>query len=635
MQTAYQQFIYKSRYARWVEEESRREDWNETVDRYMNYVRDSLKTHQGYSIPQDTFNEVRTAILNLEVLPSMRALMTAGPAAERNNIAFYNCAYVSIDDPRAFDEMLLVLMHGTGVGYSVENKFVSQLPTIPEDLVSEDYTIRVDDSKEGWAIAYRELVERLYAGYIPLWDTSGVREAGARLRTFGGRASGPEPLEDLFAFTVETFRKAAGRKLRPVEAHGIACKIGEIVVVGGVRRSALICLTDLYDEEMRDAKAGEWWNDNPHFRLANNSVAYDEKPSKDDFWAEWNALAASGSGERGIFSRYGMQRKMDQLGRDNVVGSNPCAEIFLRSQQFCNLSTMVIDDNDSQEDLYRKARLATILGTWQSAFTNFEYLRPQWKENCEEERLLGVSMTGIFGNSILNGKNGHNELVNTLTQIRAVTRETNNHLADALGINRSKAITCIKPEGTTSQLTARSSGMHPWHAEQFIRSVRGDNKDPMTEFLKFYGVYSEPDIMAPDTTTVFFFPEKAPEGAVTRDELTAIDHLELWATYSEYYTDHNPSITVNVDEDEWDKVGEWVYENFDRVVGVSFLPKDNGTYKQAPYSVVGDEEYDDMLSRTPSTLPWDNLQLFEQEDHTKSTQSMACTADGGCEVTTI
>ena len=628
----YRNFIHISRYARWVEEKGRRETWVETVDRYIDFMKYHLVQNYNYDENSIVFSQVKDAILNHKIMPSMRALMTAGPALERDNIAAYNCSFIAVDSLRAFDEAMYVLMNGTGVGFSVEQKYIDHLPTIAEEFFPTNTTIVVEDSKLGWAKSYKELVGLLAMGQIPEWDMSKVRPAGARLKTFGGRASGPEPLHALFQFTVDIFKKSAGRRLKPVEAHDIMCKIGEVVVVGGVRRSALISLSNLDDFEMAKAKSGNWWESEPQRALANNSAVYNAKPNTAQFLREWRNLYESKSGERGIYNMDSVRKHIDKFERrdsSKVMGTNPCGEILLRSNEFCNLTEVVIEANDTVEDLSEKIRLATILGTWQSTLTNFKYIRKSWRDNCEEERLLGVSLTGIFGNKITS-TNGE-KLAGILDALREEAVMTNAKEADALGINRSASITCVKPSGTVSQLTGVSSGIHPWYSEYYVRSVRGDNKDPLTVFLKESGVPNEPDVMKPNDTTVFYFPIKAPKNAVVTKDLAAVDHLEIWKTYRNHWTEHNPSVTVNIHEDEWLRVGAWVYDNFNSIGGVSFLPASEHTYKQAPYQEITKEEYEQWLKKMPSRIDWNMLTLYETEDGTTGSQELSCTA-GQCEI---
>lgn len=631
----YRNFIHISRYARWVESENRRETWEETVDRYCNFMRDHLVLNHGYSPNAKVFSEVREAILHHQIMPSMRALMTAGPALERDHIAAYNCSFIAVDSPRAFDEAMYILMNGTGVGFSVEQKYINQLPVISESFFQTGTTIVVDDSKLGWAKAYKELIALLCQGQIPNWDVSKVRPAGARLKVFGGRASGPAPLVDLFNFTIETFKVASGRRLKSIEAHDLMCKIGEVVVVGGVRRSALISLSNLDDFEMAKAKSGQWWESNGQRALANNSAVYNSKPNTAQFLREWRNLYESKSGERGIYNIDSVRKHIDKFGRRDsslVGGTNPCGEILLRPNEFCNLTEVVIDATDTKETLLEKVRLATILGTWQSTLTNFKYIRKIWKDNCEEERLLGVSLTGIYGNKITatNGK----ALELLLDEMRHLSVSVNDKEAKSLNINPSVSITCVKPSGTVSQLTGVSSGIHPWYSEYYIRSVRADNKDPLTQFLKDSGIPFEPDVMKPELTTVFYFPIKAPKNAVLTKDLTAIDHLEMWKTYRTHWTEHNPSVTINVEENEWMRVGAWVFDNFDSIGGVSFLPSTEHSYKQAPYQEISKEEYESYLDKMPDSIKWEMLSLYETTDGTTGSQELSCVA-GSCEIVDI
>jgi ribonucleoside-triphosphate reductase (thioredoxin) len=619
--TDYQAFIHTSRYARWLDKEGRRESWGETVQRYMENVVYPKAGDDSY------INQIRDAILSLEVMPSMRAMMTAGPALQRDNTAGYNCSYLPVDDPKSFDEAMFILLCGTGVGFSVERQFVSKLPEVPE-LYNSDTTVVVKDSKEGWAKALRQVIALLYSGEIPKWDVSAVRPAGARLKTFGGRASGPAPLIDLFNFVIAKFKEAQGRKLSSIECHDIMCKIGEVVVVGGVRRSAMISLSNLSDDRMRHAKSGAWWENNPQRALANNSTSYTEKPDAVSFMREWMALVESGSGERGIFNRQASKKQAAKNGRrdpDQEFGTNPCSEIILRPYQFCNLTEVVVRATDSLETLEQKVRLATILGTIQSTYTHFPYLRKKWKDNTEEERLLGVSLTGIMDNPLMTLKNVG--LEKTLEHLRSVAVATNAEWADRLGIPQSAAITCVKPSGTVSQLVDSASGIHARHSHYYIRTVRGDNKDPLTQFMKDMGVPSEACVMKPDTTTVFSFPVKAPSNAVVTEDMTAIEQLELWLAYQRNWCEHKPSVTINVRKDEWFEVGAFVYKYFDEMSGVSFLPYNEHTYQQAPYQEVGKSDYEALLAVMPEAIDWSRLSEYEKEDTTKSSQTFACTGE--------
>ena len=623
--TDYQSFIHASRYARWIEGENRRESWAETVSRFTSNV-------VANKISDDSVIKViQNAILNLDVMPSMRAMMTAGPAMDRDNTCAYNCSYLTIDDPKAFDEAMFILLCGTGVGFSVERQYVNKLPDIPQ-LFDSETIIVVKDSKEGWAKALRQMIALLYSGEIPKWDVSRVRAAGAKLKTFGGRASGPAPLVELFKFIINKFKGAQGRKLTSLECHDIMCKIGEVVVVGGVRRSAMISLSNLSDDRMRYAKSGNWYETEPQRALANNSAAYTEKPDSVAFLREWMALVESGSGERGIFNRQASAKQATGNGRrdpNHEWGTNPCSEIILRPYQFCNLTEVVVRATDNLTSLMRKVEIATILGTIQSTYTNFPYLRKVWQKNTEDERLLGVSLTGIMDNPLLTLANGG--LAETLETLRDVAINTNREWAGSLGINHSSAITCVKPSGTVSQLVDSASGIHARHSHYYIRTVRADNKDPITAFLKDQGVPNEPDVMRPTNTTVFSFPVKAPYGAVVTQDVKAIDQLKTWLMYQRHWCEHKPSVTINVRKDEWFEVGAFVYEHFDEMSGVSFLPYNEHIYQQAPYQEMTKHDYDVMMSIMPEKLDWSKLSEYETEDTTKSSQTFACTGDV-CEV---
>ena len=634
--TDYQNFIALSRYARWKEDEQRRETWVETVERYFNYMEDHLANVCNYAMPEDLRAELEEAVLNQDIMPSMRALMTSGPALDRCHVGAYNCSYVPVDSPRAFDETMYILMCGTGVGFSVERENVDKLPVVDEDMHETDTVIKVGDSRPGWAKSLRELISLLYVGQIPKWDVSEVRPAGARLKTFGGRASGPAPLEELFEFIIAKFKAATGRRLWPVECHDIMCKIGEVVVVGGVRRSALISLSNLGDDQMAHAKSGQWWDTEPQRALANNSVAYKGKPEMGTFMREWVSLYESKSGERGIFNREAAKVQAAKNGRRDWgqrFGCNPCSEIILRPYQFCNLSEVVARASDTQQTLREKVRLATILGTFQSTLTDFKYLRKIWQKNTEEERLLGVSLTGIMDNDLLSGTSAHlgKNIGTTLQSLRDTAVETNASMAEQLGIPQSTAITCVKPSGTVSQLVDSASGIHARHNPHYIRTVRGDKKDPLTQFMISAGVPAEPDVMKPESTTVFSFPMASPRGAVTRTILSAIEQLEVWLTYHRHWCEHKPAVTISVKEHEWMDVGAWVYKYFDEVSGISFLPFSDHTYKQAPYQDCTEDQYNSMLEQMPKHVNWDMLQEFEKEDTTTGGRELACTADA-CEV---
>lgn len=627
----YQTFIHQSRYARWLDDEYRRETWEETVGRFVKFLQDKVE-----GLTAEEVGEIYYHISSKSTMPSMRALMTAGPALDRDNVAAYNCAYKTVDHPRVFDEIMYILMCGTGVGFSCERQYINKLPEIPEALNETDTCIRVSDSKNGWATAYKELIGILYSGSIPKWDCSRVRPAGARLKTFGGRASGPEPLEDLFRFTVEVFQGATSRRLNSIEVHDIICKIADIVVVGGVRRSALISLSNLTDERMRVAKSGQWWESNPQRKLANNSVCYTEKPDINIFLKEMTNLYESKSGERGIFYRGAAQAVAGRNGRrdpDHEFGTNPCSEIILRDGQFCNLTEVIARPGDSYEDLRRKVRVATIIGTIQSTFTNFRYLRPVWKRNCEEERLLGVSITGIMDHPVLNGSTENEEdtpIIHWLDGLKEVAIETNKEWSRRLGISPSAAITCVKPSGTVSQLVDSSSGIHSRFAPYYVRTVRLDKKDPIYTFLVDQGVPHEDEIDKETTGAVFSFPMKSPDGAIVNTDRGAIEQLEFWKIYATYWCEHKPSITVFVKEEEWVDVFAWVYKNFDILSGVSFLPHTDHIYRQAPYQEITEEEYYARVEAMPE-IAWDLLQEYEDDDNTTGSQELACKG-GACEI---
>ena len=606
----YQQFIHLSRYSRWIESEKRRETWNETVARYFDFFENHLKESQEYSLSKQLRNELEDAVLNLEIMPSMRSLMTAGEALSRDNVAGYNCSYIAVNRVRAFDEILYVLMCGTGVGFSVERQYVEKLPTIAEHFSTTETEIVVEDSKAGWAKSYKELISLLIAGQIPKWNLKKIRPAGARLKTFGGRASGPAPLHDLFKFTSDTFKRAAGRKLTSIECHDLVCKVAEVVVVGGVRRSALISLSNLTDEKMRDAKVGQWWEANPQRALANNSVAYKEKPDIGVFMEEWVSLYKSKSGERGIFNRDACKRTVAKLGDrrdpDYEFGVNPCSEIILRDREFCNLTEVIVRATDTAETLERKVKLATILGTWQASLTHFPYLSSEFKKNCQEEALLGVSLTGILDNEMLRANNKNTEEV--LTKLRKISIDVNKDWAKKIGINPAAAITCVKPSGTVSQLTDSASGIHPRHSSYYVRTVRADRKDPLCQMMMDMKFPHEPCVMKPDTTMVFSFPVRSP-GSITRNDITAIEHLEIWLTFQRHWCEHKPSITITVKENEWMEVGAWVYRHFDEISGISFLPHSDHSYRQAPYQECSLEDCSALEQVLPNSVEWSNTDL--------------------------
>jgi ribonucleoside-triphosphate reductase (thioredoxin) len=637
IENPYENFIALSRYARWLEKENRRETWQETVDRYFDFMVIQLREKHGYVPDNKTIAELKDAVFNRNVMPSMRSVMTAGAALERENVSGYNCAFLPVDNARSFDEAMYILMCGTGVGFSVEYKYINKLPTLPETLEKSNTIISVGDSKEGWAKAYRELLGLLWAGQIPQIDISKVRPSGARLKTMGGRSSGPQPLVNLFDFTIQIFKGALGRQLKPIECHDLMCKIGEVVVVGGVRRSAMISLSNINDIEMAQAKAGNWWEKNTQRSLSNNSVAYSRKPEMQQFIAEWKSLYDSKSGERGIYNVAAAQKQAAKYGRRNPdihYGTNPCSEIILRPYQFCNLSEVVLREDDTPETVAKKVRLASILGTWQSTLIDFKYIRKIWKDNTEEERLLGVSLTGQFGNKFFSGQSGIDKLADTLDRLREYAVQINVEEAEKIGIPASAAVTCVKPSGTVSQLVGVSSGMHPWHSNYYIRTVRGAKQDPITKFLIDAGIPTEDDVMKPNDTSVFSFPVKAPSNAITRDKLTAIQQLEIWLVYQRHWCEHKPSITVSVKEDEWMEVGAWVYKHFDEVSGISFLPYSEHTYVQAPYQEIDESGYNDLLSKMPKTINWEALSLYELEDSTTGSQALACVS-GECEIVDI
>lgn len=629
----FQNFIAVSRYARFDEQKGARDSWRETVKKYFYFMTPHLEDSLGYKVPKELEDKLLDSITNLEVLPSMRTLM-ASHALHKNAIANYNCSYIPIDSVEAFDELMIILMSGTGVGISVERQYVDNLPTVANHIVDSSESIVVEDSREGWASSFRELILNLYSGKNPKIDVSAVRPAGTRLKTFGGRASGPQPLIDLFNFTVKTFKGAEGRKLKPIECHDIATKVGEVVIAGSVRRSAIISFSDLDDEEMAKAKDGEFWVKAPQRSMANNSAVYFGRPSRNVFEKEWDNLVKSGTGERGIFNANAAQHQASKWGRrsaDAPYRSNPCNEILLNPYQFCNLSTVPIKGNETLEQMKDKVEMATILGTFQSTVTHFEYIRKQWKEVTERERLLGVSMTGLFGHPVLNGSEGEEKLKLWLETLRDHARKTNQKYSKILGIPESAAITCIKPEGNSSSLSGTSSGIHPWHSEYYIRTVRSDKKDPLGQFMRDAGIPVEDDIISPDRSDVFSFPVKAPKNAITRKDITAIQHLELWLMYQRHWCEHKPSITVSVKDEEWAQVGEWVWNNFDEVSGIAFLPHSDHVYKQAPYQDITKEEYEEFLKKMPKDIDWNDLSFYESDDSAViAGRELACAA-GGCD----
>jgi len=621
---AYQQYIHKSRYARYLPEEQRRESWGETVNRYLDFWvgQDKLTSKEA----EDIFRQIH----GMGVMPSMRALMTAGEALSRDNVAGFNCAYLPIDHPKAFDEMMYVLMCGTGVGFSVERQYIQKLPEVAEELHATDTVIHVADSKIGWAKAYRELISMLFAGQVAKWDVSGVRASGEPLKTFGGRASGPEPLIDLFQFTVEIFRGSIGRKLSSIECHDICCKIAQVVVVGGVRRSALISLSNLTDDRIRRCKSGQWWVDNPQRGLSNNSACYTEKPDFEAFLNEWQSLYESRSGERGVFSRVASQRQAAKNGRRDATvdfGTNPCSEIILRPYQFCNLSEVVVRPEDTLKTLKEKVKTAAILGTLQATLTNFRYLRKIWQDNTEEEALLGVSLTGIMDHPVMSGRKKQAELKQWLTELKEEAIETNKKWAKRLGINVSTAITAVKPSGTVSQLVDSASGIHPRYSEQYVRRVRADARDPLCGVLEAAGVPVEDDVMSA-TTKVFSFPVKSPKDAIVATDMGAMEQLNLWEIYQDYWCEHKPSMTCYYRDDEFLEVGQWLYNKFDKVSGISFLPYAEHSYQQAPYEPVDKATYSNLVANFPKSIEWN---VSEASDMTEGSQQLACTGNS-CEI---
>jgi ribonucleoside-diphosphate reductase alpha chain len=631
----FQQFIVTSKYCRWNEELQRRETWTECVDRYYDYL--ISRFPETSRTLQKDLDEARQATKDLEVFPSMRALMTAGPAADVDDTCMYNCSYVAVNEIRSFSEIMYILCCGTGVGFSCESKSITQLPTIPQEILRlEGDIITVEDSREGWANAFFSLLSKLYQGVHPTWDTSKIRPAGARLKTFGGRASGPEPLEKLFRYVVKVFHKARGRQLKSIEVHDIVCMVGEIVIAGAVRRSALISLSDLHDREMATAKSGPWWELSGHRRLSNNSAVYTTKPSMSEFLDEWTDLYNSRSGERGICNREALSMLTYRIGRKSCDdwGTNPCSEIILRPNQFCNLSEVVIRDNDNLESLKRKVRLATLLGTFQSGCTNFPYLQQDWQLNCEEERLLGVSFTGVFDNKLMSGQLGIPKLRTILNKLLGTAQTWNARYAELLGITSSAAITCCKPSGTTSCVAGTSSGIHPRYAQHYIRRVRVDTKDPICQFMIDQGIPWEDCISNAETTKIFSFPLKAPEDCLVQDDLDPITHLEVWLEYQKTWCEHKPSVTISYKDDTFMDIGNWVWNNWDYVSGISFLPKDDNIYDQAPFETISEEHYTELLSLMPKDIDWSELSSYEKEDMTTNSKELACHG-GACEVVDI
>jgi len=625
----FQEFIIKSKYCRWDDEQGRRESWDECVNRYFSYM------FCRFDCTGPEFLEARKSVINREIFPSMRALMTAGPAANVDDTCMYNCSYVAVNETRSFSDIMYILCCGTGVGFSCEATEVSQLPDIPEEITRrESLILVVEDSRKGWADAYKSLLGHLYEGIHPTWETHLIRPAGSRLKTFGGRASGPEPLEKLFRYTVNKFMGARGRKLKPIEVHDIVCVIGEIVIAGAVRRSALISLSDLSDREMANCKSGPWWEASGHRRLANNSAVYESKPTMSEFLDEWTSLYNSKSGERGLCNREALRNLAERSGRETEgisFGTNPCSEIILRPKQFCNLTEVVVLPHDDLESLKNKVRLATILGTIQSASCNFPYLDDTWKDNCEEERLLGVSFTGIYDNKLMSGQLGMPKLRWTLSKLKEIVQETNLRWAEKLCISPSKALTCCKPSGTTSLVAGTSSGMHPRYSRWYIRRARIDIKDPICQFMIDQGVSHEPCMASPDKTMIFSFYIASPEDCITQDDLDPVDHLDLWLEYQKSWCDHKPSITVSYNDENFMAVGHWVWKNWEYISGVSFLPKDDNIYDQAPFESISEVEYSKNVSDSQEKINWQLLSKYEEDDQTTSSQELACHG-GACEV---
>jgi len=624
----FQKFVVTSNYCRWLDDEKRRETWRECVDRYYDYFLDRFPAIKEGHLEE--WNDIREMTFNLELFPSMRALMTAGKAADRDDTCLYNCSYLPINSIQSFSDILYILCCGTGVGFSCERSEIDNLPTIPTINRVEDNYIVVGDSREGWARAYSALLSSLYNGIHPTWETHLVRPRGSRLKTFGGRASGPEPLEKLFKYTVNMFYKQSGQKLTSLNVHDLVCMIGEVVISGGVRRSALISLSDLDDREMSKAKSGPWWEGSSHRSLSNNSAVYEAKPTLSRFMEEWALLYDSRSGERGICNREAMNNIAERSYRSKAKwGTNPCSEIILRPKQFCNLSEVVIRSHDTEATLRRKVRMATILGTIQSACTKFTYLDHEWKNNCEDERLLGVSFTGIY-DSLLTSSNNET-LKDLLTKLKEEAHLTNEKWAEIIGIEKSKSITCCKPSGTTSCVANTSSGIHPRFSEYYIRRVRIDTDNPLCAFMKDRGVVHESCVTRGDTTTIFSFPVKSPNEATTYTHYNPLDHLELWLTYQKYWCDHKPSVTVNYTDNSFLSVGQWIYDNWEWVSGISFLPQTDHVYEQAPFEAISKEHYLEMVEQTPANINWENLSFYELEDTTTNTHTLACSG-GTCEV---
>ena len=623
------EFVYYRSYAKWIPEEGRRETWVETVDRYIAFMKDNIRG----GLTAKEYDEVREAILKQEAMPSMRLLQFAGKAARRTNVCAYNCSFIAPRTFQDFAEVMYISMCGTGVGWSVESENIQALPQIQKQTGKKLPTYMIPDSKEGWADAFSFGMKTWFDGNDVVFDYSLIRPAGSRLNTMGGKSSGPEPLQSLLAFTRERVLRKQGRHLSNLDAHDIICKIGECVVAGGVRRSAMISLSDLDDESIRDSKKGQFYLNEGQRMLANNSAVYLTKPHAEEFLDEWVALMKSGSGERGIFNRGGLaqtlpKRRLDQFkgGIYPSWGTNPCGEIILQSKQFCNLSEVVARADDTEESLLKKIRVATILGTYQSTLTYFPYLSPEWKKNCEKERLLGVSITGQWDSSVARDPKVLNKLKNEAIEI-------NKKVAKKLGVNPSTCITCVKPSGTVSQTVDCASGMHPRHAPYYIRRIRISATDALFKMLRDQGVPYFPEVgqtMESASTYVFEFPMKAPHGAICKDDIDAIAQLEHWKIVKVNYTEHNPSVTISVGDDEWIKVGNWIYENWEIVGGLSFLPRSNHVYQMAPYETINKEKYESMLKNV-AHLDFSKIVTYEIEDETEVKKELACVA-GVCDI---
>ncbi len=626
------EFVYYTTYSRWLPEKGRRETWLETIDRYLGFMRDNL----GDKLSEAEYGEIREYMLHMRAMGSMRLLWSAGKAAKKSNIAGYNCAFIAPSKWQDFAEIMFILMNGTGIGFSVEHQTVEQLPMIKKQTGEAPLKFTIPDSREGWCDAFAIGLKTWAEGKDIVYDYSQIRPQGARLATMGGRASGPAPLKSLLDFTRERMLARQGRRLSTVDAHDIICKTGEVIVAGGVRRAALISLSDLDDQGMREAKNGQFWNTQPQRAMANNSSIYNEKPSVPEFLDEWVNLVKSGTGERGIFNRGQLKSqlparrwKIFQKGVD-TAGTNPCGEIVLQSKQFCNLSEVVARPDDTEESLLEKVRIATILGTYQATLTHFPYLSKEWRQNCEEEALLGVSVTGQWDlkPSLRNAQ--------TFRKMREVAIETNRKYAARFGINPSTCITTTKPSGNGSQLFDSSSGLHPRHAPYYIRRVRIENHNPLFKMLREMGVPHHPEVgqtAESATTFVLEFPVAAPKGSVYKDDLTAIQQLEYWKLLKENYTEHNPSATISVSDDEWLEVANWVYANWDLVGGLSFLPRSNHVYRLAPYEAITKEHYEELVKNFP-VIDFSKIVLFEFDDETKGSKELACVS-GTCEVDVV